>query len=88
MGAAPTSALRLPGGLVSWLLLPVAAVLLVWRSYFRAVYQVWRISGNAGTHDNEARLLPRIGLAIVVLLGLLLALKLVIGPYTHLHLPV
>ena len=88
MGAAPTSALRLPGGLVSWLLLPVAAVLLVWRSYFRAVYQVWRISETAGAPNNEARLLPRIGLAIVVLLGLFLALKLVIGPYTHFHLPV
>ncbi len=88
MGAAPTSALRLPGGLVSWLLLPVAAVLLVWRSYFRAVYQVWRISETAGDPNNEARLLPRIGLAIVVLLGLFLAFKLVIGPYTHVHLPV
>ncbi len=88
MGTAPTSALRLPGGLVSWLLIPVAAVLLVWRSYFRAVYQVWRISETAGAPNNEARLIPRIGLAIVLLLGLFLAFKLVIGPYTHLHLPV
>ena len=88
MGAAPTSAIRLPGGLVSWLLLPVAAVLLVWRSYFRAVYQVWRISETAGGPSNEARIIPRIGLAIVVILGLFLALKLVFGPYTHTHLPV
>ncbi len=88
MGAAPTSAIRLPGGLVSWLLIPVAAVLLVWRSYFRAIYQVWRLSETAGGPNNEARLIPRIGLAIVVLLGLFLAFKLVIGPYTHTHLPV
>jgi len=86
MGQAPTSAFYLPGGLTSWLLLVVAAIAMVWFSYFRVIRQIAGIPGRQDNRDIDTRLLPRLALAYVVILGILLALKIVIGPYTHFHL--
>ena len=86
MGEAPTSALYLPGGILSWLLLLVAAVMLIWVTYFRVMYQVWRIPIVSEIGDTNTRLVPLIGIVVVLALGTLLVLMLLTGPYTHLHL--
>ena len=83
---APKGAFRLPGGTPSWLLLIVATVMLIWVTYFRAIYQVLRIPIVKDITDTDTRLVPRVALAIVVTLGLLLVLVLMHGPYSHLHL--
>jgi mono/diheme cytochrome c family protein len=82
-GNAPTSGLRVPGGLPSLLLLAyVFAVILVWSLYFRVWYQMFRIPVVRGTD----RLLPTIGLVTVVALATLLVFILITGPYSHPHL--
>ena len=86
MGKAPTSALRLPGGILSWLLLLVVAVMLIWATYSRVIYQVFRIPITQEIGDTDTRLVPLVGLAIVVALGILLVLMLITGPYSHFHL--
>ncbi len=86
MGEAPTSAFRLPGGILSWLLLLVVAVMLIWFTYFRVMYQVFRIPAVGETGDTTTRLVPLVGLAIVVVLGVFLILMLLTGPYSHFHL--
>lgn len=87
MGQAPTSALRLPGGLLSWLWLVVIALILIWATYFGVMYQVLRISVAGKTRGIDTRLVPRLVLIIVVALGLLLVLMFITGPYSHFHLP-
>jgi hypothetical protein len=85
-GEAPTSALRLPGGMLSWLLLLVLGVILIWGAYFGVMYQVFRISVVAAVRDTNIRLVPLISLAAITVLGILLVLKLITGPYSHFHL--
>ncbi|MEE8418504.1 MAG: cytochrome c [Dehalococcoidales bacterium] len=85
-GNAPKSAFYLPGGTVSWLLIVVITVLLIWFTYFRVMYQVFRMPFREETTDTDTRLVPIAGLVIVVLLGVLLVLMLVTGPYSHPHL--
>ena len=86
MGEAPTSAFYLPGGLTSWLLLVVAALAMVWFSYFRVVRLISRIPIRNEIKDVDTRLVPRLAMAYVVILGTFLALKLLVGPYSHFHL--
>jgi mono/diheme cytochrome c family protein len=86
MGKAPTSAFRLPGGILSWLLLLVIAVMLIWLTYFGVMYQVFRIPIVKEIRDTDTRLVPLAGLAIVVVMGILLVLMLITGPYSHFHL--
>lgn len=83
---APTSALRLPGGILSWLLFIVAAVMLIWFTYFRVIYQVFHIPVVSEIRDIDTRLVPLAGLTIVVILGTMLVLMLITGPYSHFHL--
>ncbi len=86
MGEAPKSVFRLPGGFLSWLLLLVLAVMLTWATYFRVMYQVFRIPVVSEIRDTNTRLIPLVGLAVVVTLGTILTLMLIHGPYSHLHL--
>ncbi len=85
-GQAPTSAFYLPGGIVSWLLLPVVTVMLIWFTYFLVMYQVFRIPIVGEIGDTATRLVPIVGLVIVVVLGILLVVMLITGPYSHSHL--
>ncbi len=85
-GAAPASAFRLPGGILSWLLLLVATVALIWFTYFRVMYQVFSIPIVSEMRDTNTRLVPMIGMTIVVALGFLLLMMLLTGPYSHVHL--
>ncbi len=85
-GKAPMSALRLPGGILSWLLFLVVTVMFIWFTYFRVMYQVFRIPIVTEIEDTDTRLVPLAGLAIVVVLGILLVLMLITGPYSHFHL--
>lgn len=85
-GQAPTTALWLPGGLLSWLWLFVIALVLIWGTYFSVMRQVLRIPPRAAGGLN-LRLVPQISLAIVALLGILMALMVITGPYSQFHLP-
>ena len=87
MGEAPTSALLLPGGILSWLLLFAAIIMLIWFTYFRVMYQVFRIPVVSVIRDTDTRLVPLVALAIVVALGIFLVLMIITGPYSHFHLP-
>jgi mono/diheme cytochrome c family protein len=84
-GDAPTSALRLPGGILSWLLVLVATVALIWFTYFRVMYQVFRIPIVSEMKDTNTRLVPMIIMTIVAALGFLLVTMLLTGPYSHPH---
>ncbi len=83
MGQAPASAFRLPGGILSWLLLLLATVMLVWATYFRVIYQLFCIPIVSEITDTNTRLVALIGMAAVVVLGILLVLMLITGPYSH-----
>jgi hypothetical protein len=86
MGEAPNSALRLPGGVLSWLWLFIGVLVLVWGVYFIIMYQVLRISGagRVSSFDQRGtantRLLPLLGLIAIFWLGLLMVLM-VIDPF-------
>jgi mono/diheme cytochrome c family protein len=82
---APTSAFRLPGGILSWLLLFAVTVMLIWFTYFRVMYQVFRIPLRREITDTDTRLIPLIGFAIVLGLGTILLLMIITGPYSHFH---
>ncbi len=86
MGRAPTSALRLPGGILSWLWLFAGAVLLVWATYFVAMYQVLHVSAHRHAGLENTRVVPVTWLIVVVVLGLAMVLMVITGPYSHFHL--
>jgi len=86
IGQAPSSALRLPGGLFSWLWLLVMVLLLIWGVYFRVMYHVLHIPNPLGIEGQNLRLVPRISLVIIVVLGILMVLMIITGPYSHFHL--
>jgi mono/diheme cytochrome c family protein len=86
MGKAPTSAFRLPGGILSWLLLFVVVVMGVWAAYSLVMYQVLRISMQGDSADRRNWLVPALGVIAAIGTGILLALMILTGPDTHLHL--
>jgi hypothetical protein len=86
MGEAPTSALYLPGGVFSWLLLVIAAIVLVWSSYFRVMLQVLGIPIAGDNRDVDTKLVPKLGLIYVLTLGTILVIMLATGPNSHWHL--
>ncbi len=85
-GIAPTSAFRLPGGAFSWLLLIVLTVMLIWFTYFRVLRQLFRIPVVRDIRDTDTRLLPGIGMTLVIVIGATLVLMLLTGPYSHFQL--
>ncbi|MBI4304670.1 MAG: c-type cytochrome [Chloroflexi bacterium] len=85
-GAAPTAAFRLPGGAVSWLWLFAGVLLLVWTTYFRVVYQLFRVSTVREVRDPDIKFLPMLGLGMVVTIGILLVFMVLTGPHSHFHL--
>ncbi|MBM2825593.1 MAG: Cytochrome c protein [Dehalococcoidales bacterium] len=86
MGRAPMTALRLPGGLLSWLWLMIGAVMLIWFTYFRVVYQVFRIPVRSDITETNTRLIPLVGLVFVVIVGIILVLMIITGPNSNLNL--
>ncbi len=87
ISSAPLPAFRLPGGIFSWLFILVGIVAMIWSTYFRVVYQIFRIPVAGESHGINIRLIPTLGLALVTTVGVVLILKLLISPYTHLHIP-
>ena len=85
--AAPLPAFRLPGGIFSWLFILVGTVFMIWFTYFRVMYQIFRIPIVGEIRDVNTRLMPTIGMAIVITIGVVLILKLLISPWSHLHIP-
>jgi len=86
VGHAPTSALRLPGGLFSWLWLFVLGLVLIYSVYFRVMYQVLRIPAAGRAVAHSPRLVPQAGLFLIVAMALLTILMILTGPYSHFHL--
>ncbi len=87
VGAAPATGLRIPGGLASLLLLAyVFTVILVWSLYLRVMYQLFRIPVLEKIGDTDTRLIPLIGMAVMVAFVTLLVLILITGPYSNPHL--
>ena len=87
MGNAPLSALRLTGGIFSWLLLFAGVLALIWIAYFRVMYQVYRIPETGGvTADPSARRFPILVLVFIVVAGIIITLMVLTGPYSHFHL--
>lgn len=85
-GRAPTSALQVSGGVLLWVGLAVTAVVLIWFTYSRVIYQVFRIPIVSEIRDTETRLVPSVMLVVVIVLGILLVLMFLIGPDSHPHL--
>ena len=71
--------------ILSWILLLAGAVVLIWATYARVFYLVFRISMEGQTTDINTKLVPRVGIAIAILVGIMLVLILVTGPYSHFH---
>ncbi|OGO31257.1 MAG: hypothetical protein A2Z29_09495 [Chloroflexi bacterium RBG_16_56_11] len=86
MGSAPTSALRLPGGIFSWLWVVLAILLLIWGVYFIVMYQVLHIPGTGESRVKGTGFVPVAALIIIVCLGLLMFFMVITGPYSHFHL--
>ena len=87
MGQAPVGGFRLPGSPLSWLWLLVATIALLWATYFRVMYNVYRMPGTARIGETSARLMPAIVLVIITVLGLVIIGMLFHGPYTHFQFP-
>jgi mono/diheme cytochrome c family protein len=85
-GNAPTSAFRLPGGIISWLLLVVAGVVLIWATYFYVMRQVLGIPIRQEIRDTDTRLVPFVGMAVILSVAFVLLMMLVTGPYSQFHL--
>lgn len=85
-GTAPMTGLRLPGGILSWLLFVVGAVIIIWGVYALVMYRIFRIPVATEIGEINTRLVPLIGVAVVVVLGALMVLMVITGPYSHSHL--
>ncbi len=86
-GTAPMTALRIPGGLVSWPFLAyLFAIILVWGLYLRGMYQVLRIPIAREITGTNTRLVPLIGMVVMGAFVIFLVLVLITGPYSHFHL--
>lgn len=83
--SAPETVFRLPGGIISWLLTFAGTVFLVWFTYSRVMYNIFRISTAGQRPDTTARLIPMIGLVFILTLGITLLLMILTGPYSHWH---
>ena len=68
------------------LLAYVFALILVWGLYLRVMYLTLRISLATERGDTNTRLVPLIGIAVMIAFVTLLVLILITGPYSHFHL--
>ena len=87
--SALNTALRLPGGIPSWLLLFIGVIAFIWFTYFRVVFQMFRISPG---RDDEmepgqpnTRLVPILIMLFVFTVGVVLLLMIATGPNSQLH---
>ncbi|MDO8491304.1 MAG: c-type cytochrome [Dehalococcoidia bacterium] len=85
-GNAPNTALRLPGGMLSWLWLFVLVLIAVYVTYIVTLYQVLRISTVKGAGATNASLVPRMAILAMIGLGVMVVLMVITGPYSHFHL--
>jgi mono/diheme cytochrome c family protein len=81
-GDAPKSALRLPGGLFSWLWLYVLVVGGVWLAYFIIMWQVVGIAKEGGP---GSKIVPVGALLLVVFTAVVVLLMILTGPYSQFH---
>ncbi len=86
MGEAPKTVFRLPGSILSWLWLFAGAIMLIWFTYFRVMYQVFKMPIQREILDTNTRLVPMVFMAVIVTIGIVLVLMILTGPYTNIHL--
>ncbi len=86
LGQSPPAGFRLPGGTLSWLLIFVGTIILVWTTYFRVLRQVVLIPAAGHEEGMSTKLIPLAGMIFVLVVGAVLAVVILRGPYTHLHL--
>jgi mono/diheme cytochrome c family protein len=84
-GEAPRPVLRLPTSRISFLSPLLFSVVSIWVIYFYVYYQVFSLSGARRAGVLDTRLVPLAGMVVVMMLGIVLILKLITGPYSHLH---
>ncbi|MBI4267561.1 MAG: hypothetical protein HY662_02120, partial [Chloroflexi bacterium] len=63
----------------------VATMALIWFTYFRVAYQMFRIPRASDVGDTNTRLVPTLAMFFVLTMGVVLLLMLLTGPHTHLH---
>jgi mono/diheme cytochrome c family protein len=87
--SALNTALRLPGGIPSWLLLFIGVIAFIWFTYFRVVFQMFRISPNRGEEALEGqpntKIVPILIMLFVFTVGVVLLLMIATGPNSQLH---
>jgi mono/diheme cytochrome c family protein len=78
---------RLPGGIPSWLLLFIGVIGVIWFTYFRVAFQLFRISPGHGEEEDRpnTRLVPVLIMMFVFVVGLVLLLMIATGPNSQLH---
>ena len=81
--AAPATVFRLPTGNLFWLAPMLWIAMTVWIAYFYVVYQIFRIPAIGETGDTSTRRIPAVGLAFVVIVGIILILMLVTSPISN-----
>lgn len=82
-GNAPVGGFRLPGSPLSWVWLLVGTVALLWATYFRVIYNVYRIPGTTRIGETNVRLLPMLVLVVITVLGMVIIAMLFHSPYSH-----
>jgi hypothetical protein len=80
--SAPKLALRLPTGVLLWGTPLLLTVIAIWVTCFYVGYQLIRIPVTQEIRDINTKLVPKIILAIIMTLGILLTLMLITGPYS------
>ena len=87
--SALNTALRLPGGIPSWLLLFIGVIAFIWFTYFRVVFQMFRISPSRGEDTLEGqpntKIVPILIMLFVFTVGVVLLLMIATGPNSQLH---
>ncbi|MDP2919359.1 MAG: c-type cytochrome [Dehalococcoidia bacterium] len=83
MDSAPGPALRIPGDILNGLLITAAILALIWFTYFRVWRQVLHIPVVDPDADTNTRLVPMLAIGFVIILGIILVLMFITGPYSY-----
>jgi mono/diheme cytochrome c family protein len=84
--SAPAPVFRLPTGVLAWAAPLLLTVIAIWVTCLYVIYQVYRIPIIQEAGDTNTRRIPAIGLVVAVVLGIMIVLMLITGPYSNFHL--
>ncbi len=72
--------------MISWLLILVGGVAVIWATYLYVMYQVFAIPVRRELRDTNTRLIPLMGMAAILGVAVILVTMLLTGPYSQFHL--